>query len=635
MSTNGQMHPEDFRNLILFIVTSIALWLAYDHFILQPKMEDLREAQRKQELVKQNAPTGGEAIVEKPREAIIAETKNRLKIDNPAVFGSINLRGGRVDDLSLHNYYKTVKEKKNVVLLSPAGSPYPRYVEYGWVPADEDIRVPGRDTLWQVSGADTLTSQTPVTLTWNNGQGLTFEREISLDEHYGFNVKQRVRNNSGRPVTLFPYALVTEHGLPEEYFGRWIVHEGPVGYIGGELIERSYKDMAEKARTSITSESGWIGISEKYWLAALIPDQQEEIKYSFVYTPDRVPGEKEKYQTDILGQPHIVEPGDNTEFNSHFFAGAKKVSLLEEYEKQWNVPHFDLAVDFGLFYFLTRPFFAVLNFFYGIVGNFGVAIIMFTVVLRILVFPLANTSFRSFAKLRQVSPQMMDLREKYKDDKQKLQEELVKLYQKEKVNPMAGCLPILVQIPIFFALFKVLSVTIEMRHAPFFGWIQDLSAPDPTSIFNLFGLLPWSLPDFLIIGAWPCLMLLTMIIQRNMSPPPQDKMQATMIAAMPYVMTFVLAKFASGLVIYWTFNNLLSVVQQYIIMRSMGVEVHLFNKSKKDKEMEEAVQEGPSVHPGAEYVEEEVEEAMFGDHEEEQEKKTVTKPKPKKSKKKK
>jgi len=635
MSTNGQMHPEDFRNLIIFIAVSILLWLSYDHFILQPKMEDLREAQRKQELAEQNAPSGAKTIVEKPREAIIAETKDRLKIDNPAVFGSINLRGGRVDDLSLHNYYKTVKGKKNVVLLSPAGSPYPRYVEYGWVPADDDVRVPGRDALWKVSGSDTLTPDSPVTLTWNNGRGLIFEREISLDENYGFNMLQRVRNNSGRPITLFPYALVTEHGLPEEYFGRWIVHEGPVGYINGELTERSYKDMEKKARTSITSESGWIGISERYWLTALVPDQQEEVKYSFVYTPDKVPGDKEKYQTDILGQPHIVEPGDTTEFTSHFFAGAKKVSLLEEYGRQWNVPHFDLAVDFGLFYFLTRPFFAVLNFFYGLVGNFGVAIIMFTVVLRILVFPLANTSFRSFAKLRQVSPQMMDIRQQYNDDKQKMQEELVKLYQKEKVNPMAGCLPILVQIPIFFALFKVLNNSIEMRHAPFFGWIQDLSAPDPTTVFNLFGLLPWSVPTFLMIGAWPCLMLLTMVIQRNMSPPPQDKMQATMIAAMPYVMTFVLARFASGLVIYWTFNNLLSVVQQYIIMRSMGVEVHFFSKSKKDKEMEEAVQDGPSIHPGAEYVEEEVEEAMFGDHEEEQEKKPVTKPKPKKSKKKK
>jgi YidC/Oxa1 family membrane protein insertase len=342
----------------------------------------------------------------------------------------------------------------------------------------------------------------------------------------------------------------------------------------------------------------------------------------------------------MMGPAKTVPAGGMTEYNIDYFAGAKKLKLLTKYEDQLDVPHFDLAVDFGLFYFLTRPIFVVLNFFYGIVGNFGVAIIMLTVVLRILVFPLANTSFKSFAKMRQIGPQMNELRDKYNDDKQKLQQELVKLYQREKVNPMAGCLPILIQIPIFFSLFKVLSNSIEMRHAPFYGWIQDLSAPDPTSVFNLFGLIPWDPPQILMIGAWPCMMLVTMIIQRKLTPPPTDAMQARIIAAMPWLMTYVLAHFAAGLVIYWTFNNLLSVIQQYIIMRRMGVEVDLIGnilgKNKEPTPIE-------GVHTEAALVEEEVEEALGIDQDDTPENamkkkdkpKKVSKPKPKKSKKKK
>lgn len=634
MQDRDKMHPQDMRNLILFIVLSVALWLAYDHFVMKPKVAQMRAVQEAAQAKASSGTTHSGVPAVRPRDQVTAETA-RTDFSNAQIRGSVNLKGGRIDDLHLKDYYRTVERKKTVALFSPAGTPYPRYAEYGWVAADKNVRVPGADTIWRVTGS----TGHLVELSWDNGAGLRFERSITLDEDFGFTVTQRVVNNSGMPVTLHPYALVTEHGLPEDYFGRRVIHEGPVGYIGGKLVERSYKDLEKSPEERFAADSGWIGLTEKYWLTALVPEAAETVTYRFVSAPSPAltpaSGPKYRYQADILGAARTVASGQSATFSSHLFAGAKKLSLLEAYEKKWAVPHFDLAVDFGWFYFLTKPFFWVLNLFYGWVGNFGIAIIMFTVLLRIAVFPLANTSFRSFAKMRQVGPKMNELRAEYGSDKQKLQEELVKLYQREKVNPMAGCLPILVQIPIFFALFKVLSNTIEMRHAPFFGWIQDLSAPDPTTVFNLFGLIPWTPPGFLMIGAWPCLMLLTMIVQRKLSPPPQDKLQAQMIAAMPYFMTFILAKFASGLVIYWTFNNLFSVIQQYIITRSMGVDVPLLGPDKEKKAVEEAVEKGPAVHPQLEMIEEEVEEALFGDEDEDSPKTGVSKPRPKKKKKKK
>ncbi len=633
LNKDPEYHPEDIRNLILFMVLSIALWFAFDHFVLGPKKEAMRAAETARQEATVKA-VENNTLPERPRAQVVGEAQ-RITFENAQTIGTINLAGGRIDDLKLKNYFRTIEKKENVFVLSPVGSPYPRYGEFGWVAQDKKIRVPDSKAQWRVSGNNKLTPDSPVTLLWNNGQGLTFKKTIAIDENYGFTVTQNVENKSGGTVTLYPFALITEHGLPEEYFGRWIIHEGPVGYVGEELHERSYKDLEEKPREQFKADKGWIGITEKYWLTALAPGQSEETNYRFAYTSAPTPIDKERYQTDMLGAPRVIAPGKTAETTTHFFAGAKELDLLEMYGKSWNMPHFDLAVDFGIFYFLTRPFFWFINLFYGWVGNFGVAIIMFTFVLRLAVFPLANTSYRSFAKLRKVSPQMYELREKHKDDKQALQHELVKLYQEEKVNPMAGCLPILVQIPIFFALFKVLSNTIEMRHAPFFAHIKDLSAPDPTSLFNLFGLIPWDPPGFLMIGIWPCLMLLTMIFQRQMSPPPQDKMQAMLINSMPYIMTFILAKFAAGLVVYWTFSNLLAVIQQYVIMRSMGVEVHFLSKDKDKEKLEEAVAEGPAVHPEAEMIEEEIEDALF-DHEGEDDKpKQVSKPKPKKRKKKK
>lgn len=577
MQNNDKMHPEDMRNLLIFGALSIILWLSYDHFILKPKVEKMKAAQVVAETVSQNNIQNSD-LIELPRSKVIGSNNNRIKIENDDLSGSINLIGGRIDDLILKNYFNTIEKKQNKVMLSPLKTKHPRFVEYGWISQDKNINVPDKNTKWH--GYGVLTVDNPVTLSWNNGQGLTFKRTISLNEDFGFSVHQSVINNSSNSITLFPYALVTQKGLPEEFQGRAIIHEGPIIYAGSELYDPNYNKLKKDPKYTINADDGWLGLVDKYWLTAIIPETHENMTFRENYVAPAFDKAKGHYQVDVMGSGSTLSKGQSSNFNSNLYVGAKKLDLLQKYEKDWDVKHFDLAVDFGLFYFLTKPFFWVINFFYGLVGNFGIAIIMFTMVLRVAVFPLANTSFKSFARMREIGPQMQDLKEKHADDKQAMQQELVKLYQKEKVNPMAGCLPILVQIPIFFSLFKVLSNTIEMRHAPFFGWIHDLSAPDPTSVFNLFGVLPFDVPSFLMIGAWPCLMLITMLAQRQLSPPPPDKMQAQMVAMMPWFMTFILAKFAAGLVIYWTFNNLFSVIQQYIIMRRMGVEIHFFNKEK-------------------------------------------------------
>ncbi|MEM6780449.1 MAG: membrane protein insertase YidC [Pseudomonadota bacterium] len=616
---NQKTHPEDNRNLIIFVIISLILWFGYDTYVLQPKIKAQQEAQRALAEERETALGLPDILEERPREDVITEAK-RIEIENDVIFGSLNLKGARLDDVSLHDYYVTTARENEIAVLSPAGTPYPKYAETGWVSVDEDLNLPNNDTVWSISGNQTLAPDQPVTLFWNNGQGIRFEKIFSIDNKYLITIEQRAINNRNSSAVLSPYALVSEHGLPEDFTGRFIVHEGPIGYIGKDLEERSYKKMRKEQRLSLKADQGWIGITEKYWLTAILPEQVEELNYRFAFTPARSDKDKDRYQVDIVSPSKAVKSGETFTHTTQFFVGAKEVQTLNAYKNDLGIPNLDLAVDFGMFYFLTVPFFWVLHFFYTLVGNFGVAILMITLCLRVLVFPLANTSYKSFAKLRKVSPQMLELRQKYSDDKQTLQKELVKLYEREKVNPAAGCLPILVQIPIFFALFKVLSISIEMRHQPFFGWIQDLSAPDPTSLFNGFGLIPWDPPSFLMIGIWPCLMLVTMIIQKKMSPPPQDKMQAQMMNIMPFAMTFILAKFASGLVIYWTFSNFLSVIQQYVIMKNMGVEPHLFKKDKGEKieevneptvEKEDETETEPTVQ------------------------KDITPPKPKKSKKKK
>lgn len=616
---NERSNPQDNKNLIVFIIISLLLWFGYDSYVLQPRIEAQKAAQVEAQQAEAQATSDPTFVDERPRH-IVVEDSARISLDNDEIFGSLNLKGARIDDVSLHKFYRTIEKNKEIPILSPSGTPFPKYIESGWISVDDALNLPDAQTLWSVSGNRDLSPDNPVTLFWENGQGIRFEKFFSLDDRYLISLEQKIVNRRNASVIVSPYALISRHELPEDFEGRFIVHEGPIGYVNQELEERSYKKMKKEPRLTVQGETGWIGITEKYWLGAILPPQGQEATYRYAYTPAKHAKEKDRYQVDMVGQSEAVKPGESFSHKVDFFVGAKELRAFNDYENKLGIEHLDLAVDFGMFYFLTVPLFWVLHFFYGLVGNFGVAILMITLCLRALVFPLANTSYRSFAKLKKVSPQMYELRSKYNDDKQKLQEELVKLYQKEKVNPAAGCLPILIQIPIFFALFKVLSISIEMRHQPFVGWIQDLSAPDPTSLFNLFGLIPWSPPDFLMIGIWPCLMLVTMIFQRKMSPPPTDKMQAKMIAAMPFFMTFILAQFAAGLVIYWTFSNFLSVIQQYVIMKSMGVEPHLF---KKDDGLQpvEKVESEETVEK-----EEESEQTVV---------KEITPPKPKKSKKKK
>ena len=603
------MHPQDIRNLIIFAVFSIAMWLSYDHFIARPNAEAMRASQLQAQKIAASAPSEIlDTAVVKPRDEMIAAT-SRVKFNNAIMDGSINLKGGRLDDLELKDYFKTVEKKERVKVLSPAQTPFPRYVETGWT---GNTAVPDSKTEWRVISGGVLAPNKPITISATVG-GTTFEKTFTVDDSSGFTIENKIVNNSDSDITVSPYALVTEHGKPEDFLNAGVAHEGPLGFFEDKLEERSYKGFEKKREETFDAHKGWIGTTGKYWLTALAPsDQTGASKFRFVATPAVNEKTKARYQVDVTGEPRTIKTGESTTYKVDVFSGAKVLDTLEEYEKKWDIPHFDLAVDFGWYYFLTKPFFLAINFLYGLVGNFGVAIVIFTCFLRLLAFPLTQVSYKSFAKLNKVSPEMYEIRHQYKDDKKRLQEELVKLYQKHDVNPMAGCVPILIQIPIFFSLYKVLSNTIEMRHAPFFGWIQDLSAKDPTSIFNLFGALPYDVPSFLMIGVWPCLMLLAMIVQRNVSPPPEDPIQAKFVQMMPYFMTYIMAGFASGLVVYWTVSSILGVVQQCVIMKSMNVPIHLFSKGKDKKKLEAEIAAGPSVHPSLEMVEHNVEEAIEG-----------------------
>lgn len=634
------MKPDELRNLFIFMICAALLYFTYDAFVLKPQATALKQAnlaaQAKLDVEGPSAAVPTEttqALL--PREEIMDDTR-RLKIDNGEVFGSIALKGGRLDDISFHEYYKTLDEQKNVELLNPRGSAHARYIDYGWVAADKGVNVPDADTVWRVAGNQALTVDSPVTLQWDNGAGLVFERTISIDENYLFTVTQNVTNNSGRAVTLFPYGLISQTGLPEDFQGVYLMHEGPIGYIGDELVEVKYKTARKEPVESVQANKGWVGITEKFWLTALIPPQGEMVKYNFDYAGTvKDPDNKGRYQVDYVGAAVEIAPGSSASSESHIFTGAKKVLLLEEYGEKLGIQNLDLAVDFGVLWFLTKPFFFALHYLGLWIGNMGFAIIALTLVIRMAVFPLTNASYRSFAKMKKVSPQVAELREKHKD-KQELQQELMKLYQAEGVNPMAGCFPILLQIPIFFALYKTLFVSLEIRHAPFIGWIQDLSAPDPTTLFNLFGLIPWDPPGFLMIGAWPCFMLIAMLIQKQLNPPPQDPLQRDMATYFPIVMTFILAKFPSGLVVYWAVGAWFGLAQQMVIMRGMGVPIHLFGETEAEKKIEDDIDHGGTVvHPLVEMAEDDIEEALFGEHDDKQPKKKLSKPKPKKSKKKK
>jgi YidC/Oxa1 family membrane protein insertase len=512
--------------------------------------------------------TGAAAPGAETREQAIAE-QPRVRINTPRLHGSVALTGGRLDDLTLATYHETVDPKSpEVVLLWPKGTKDPYFAEFGWVAATSGTKVPGPDTPWTAAGGPLSPTQ-PLTLTWDNGAGLVFTRTIAIDENYMFTVRDAVRNGGSTPVNLLPYALISRTGTPQ-VGGYYILHEGMIGEIGGSLREVKYSSIETGKPIDYNSTGGWLGFTDKYWLTALVPPQDDAVKARFTHV---VEGGVDRYQTDYLGS-QITVPADGTAATStRFFAGAKEVNLLDAYAAS-GIPHFDLAIDFGWFYFLTKPIFKTLQFFYELLGNFGLAILLLTLIIKLLFFPLANKSYAAMSKMKLLQPEMQKIRERFPDDKARQQQEIMAMYKKVGANPLAGCLPIVIQIPVFFSLYKVLFVTIEMRHAPFFGWIHDLSAPDPTSFINLFGLLPFDPPaaiaHFVAIGAWPLLMGVTMYLQQKLNPQPVDPMQARMFMLLPIVFTYMLSAFPAGLVIYWAWNNLLSIAQQWAIMHRAG-----------------------------------------------------------------
>jgi YidC/Oxa1 family membrane protein insertase len=599
---------DDNRNLLLAIVLSVAVLLGWNVFFAPPT-PPRTPATTAQPSGGTATPTGapspsqaggpsvpvpgtlpapgGAASAAVSREAALAATP-RVAVDTPTIRGSINLRGGRIDDVALKNFRETVDpQSPNIVLFSPAGSQTPYYADFGWV-GGQPGAMPGPDTVWTADGT-ALTPAKPLTLTFDNGGGLVFRRTISVDERSMFTVRDAVENRGTAPATLYPYGLVSRHGRPTT-LGYYVLHEGLVGVLGDQGLQEWTYDAVEKEGAvpgqNTTGKvwdkvtGGFVGITDKYWAAAVVPDQAQGYQGSF--TARQEPAGK-VYQANMLGEARAVQPGATAEVTNRLFAGAKEVAVVDGYQASLGIKNFDLLIDWGWFYFITKPLFQVLDFFYRLFGNFGVSILIVTVLLKILFFPLASKSYASMAKMKAVQPEMVAIRERYGDDKMKQQQALMELYKKEKINPVAGCWPVLIQIPVFFALYKVLFVTIEMRHAPFFGWIRDLAAPDPTSIFNLFGLIPYNpgavpvLGPFLMLGVWPILMGITMWIQMKMNPEPPDPVQKQVFAWMPIIFTFMLGSFPAGLVIYWAWNNLLSVTQQYFIMRKHGAKVELWD----------------------------------------------------------
>ena len=566
------MNP-DTRNLIAAICLSMSVLIGYQILFGEPTQQNVK---KEQQLVDKN----NEPSIELPKDnntsltEVTKKTRNidRINIINDELQGSISLLGARIDDLVLKKYRKTLDpESDQIRFLKKIDEREPFFIQFGWSSPNKN-KVPNGNTVWKGSKSS-LDPNNPVTLSWNNGEGLKFSQIISIDDNYMIKVIQKVKNETNNSVNLYPYGLIRRSGEPKttDFF---VLHEGPLGVFDGSLKEHSYSDLKETGQKgmSIKTEEngGWIGITDKYWMAALIPDQNTNSNFTFRYVNNSA-----SYQTDFLGELSKIPANGEIEITSRVFSGAKKLNLLDKYEEDLKIKNFDLAIDFGWFYFLTKPFFYALSWANNILGNFGLAILAITVVVKIIFFPLANKSYKSMARMRVLTPQLQQLRERFGNDRQKMNMEMMALYKREKVNPAAGCLPILVQIPVFFALYKVLFVSIEMRQAPFFGWIKDLSALDPTSIFNLFGLLPYStdfLPDFLNLGIWPLLMGATMVLQQKLNPKPPDPVQAQIFAWMPVVFTFLLATFPAGLVIYWTWNNLLSIAQQWIITRKINKE---------------------------------------------------------------
>jgi YidC/Oxa1 family membrane protein insertase len=581
----------DNRNLAVTLVISLLILLGYEYFYERPRLQ-MQHAIEQAELAKQAppadsaaAPTPGAATVKpdsvpalnqaapavaKDRDQSIASSP-RVHVQTPRVTGSIDLLGGRLDDYTLTGYRETVDLKSpNITLLNPSGLENAYFTEFGWIAPDAATKVPDRTTKW-TADRDTLTPNQPVTLAWDNGEGQRFLRQYSIDGDFLVTVVSRVENKGDKPVSLIPYSLVSRLGTPKTQ-GYTALHEGYIAVINGHVADAKYGSPKPGEKQQDETTGGWLGLTDKYWLVALVPDQAMAVKTRFTY--DKIDG-LDHYQVDYLGTALTAPAGGAIDTSERVFVGAKEVKLLQRYESAYHIPLFDYAVDWGWFFFFTRPIFSLLDYIYSLVGNFGIAILLLTVTIKAVFFPLANRSYASMSKMKALAPKMKELKEKYGEDKVRLNQETMALYKKEKINPLSGCLPILLQIPVFFSLYKVLLITIEMRHAPFFGWIQDLSAPDPTVVWNLFGLIPWDptpyLPHLLLIGAWPLAMGASMFLQQRLSPQPPDPTQAKVMMFMPLIFMTTMASFPAGLVVYWTWNNALSIAQQWVIMRRSGV----------------------------------------------------------------
>ncbi len=553
------------KNVLLAVILSTAILIGWSFYFENPE-----EAQRKRaemqgktetqtSIQKPEAPQPSKANPSKSisRNEALKES-DRVLIENKNLSGSISLRGALIDDIILKNFRETLDaNSKPIVLLSPKKYEQGYFVESGWATTKSDVKVPDNNTLWQIRDGKKLTPNYPITLEWNNKEGLVFLKKIEIDDKYLFKITETVRNDKNKVVDLFHYGQITKNAKPAtENF--YILHEGLTGVVDKNLKEETYSAV-EKEKKTYNGKSGWFGITDKYWMSAIIPESGKSFKGEYSFTSN--------YKANfIISEPNTIGPQKSTTSNIKIFIGAKEVYPIDDYAEKEKIDRFDLAIDWGWFYFITKPLFFVIDYIFKIVGNFGVAIIILTALVRIVFFPLSNYSFKSMAKMKVLQPEMLRLKELYKDDAKRTQQEMMALYKREKVNPLSGCLPILVQIPIFFAVYKMLFVTLEMRHAPFFGWIKDLSAADPTTIFNLFGLIPWEPPTFLMIGIWPILMGVTMYFQQKLNPAPPDPIQAKIFAWFPFIITIMLASFPSGLVIYWTASNILTMAQQYYIM---------------------------------------------------------------------
>ena len=557
----------DNKNVFVAIALSMSVLLFWGAFFETPRqVKEPSNNKIVKENVQQNeiVPSIGQETInsEISRDNAITEV-DRVIIENEKVTGSLSLQGAIFDDLSFKKYKKDLKSEENVIFLNPKKTEDGYYIETGWTSVGNKVKVPSLESLWSVKGNKVLNEKNNVVLEWNNGEGLIFKKIITLDDKYLFRVKQEVTNNSKESINLYPYAQITRNKKPDDVMGFYILHEGFIGVFDGELQEDDYDDIEEK-KIVREAKNGWLGITDKYWVTAVVPTENQNFKSTFLY--------KNNFRANyIQNTPVVINSKSSSSNEVRLFVAAKEVETVDGYAESERIEKFDLTIDWGWFYFFTKPLFFVIDYLFKLSGNFGVAIVLITLAIRIVFFPLANYSFRSMAKMKAVQPEMTRLKELHKEDKVKLQQEMMALYRKEKINPASGCLPILIQIPFFFAIYKMLFISLEMRHQPFFGWIQDLSAKDPTTIFNLFGLIPWSPPGFLIIGIWPILMGLTMYLQQKLNPAPADPIQAKIFAFFPLFLTIILAPFPSGLVVYWTVNNVLTIAQQWVIMRQTKV----------------------------------------------------------------